>query len=47
MLVHVLHREYNNNSPGDQFDYLVKMTLVLHSLTHRAMIDFKFQQSWS
>ena len=26
MLVHKLHREYNNNSPGDQFDYLVKET---------------------
>ncbi len=47
MLVHKLHREYNDNSLGDQFDYLVKGTWVLHTLTHRAMIDFKFQQSWS
>ena len=47
MLVHELHREYNNNSPGDQFDYLVKGTLVLHALTHRAMIDFIIQQSKS
>ena len=47
MLVHELHREYNNNSPGDRFNYLVKGTLVLHVLTYRAMIDLKFQQSWS
>ena len=47
MLVHELHQEYNNNSPGDRFDYLVKGTLVLHALTHRAMIDFIIQQSKS
>jgi len=47
VLVHELHWEYNNNSPGDRFNYLVKGTLVLHALTHRAMIDFKFKQSWS
>ncbi len=45
--MHKLHKEYNHNSPGDRFDYPVKGTLVLHALTHRAMIDFKFQQSWS
>jgi hypothetical protein len=40
VFVHELPREYNNNSPGDRFDYLVKGTWVLHALTHRAMIGF-------